>query len=62
MNAPNDLVSAIDAHLAADEKQLRRIVQQEDEVRSAYADLLTRLRREIDASSTVVPGARHLRG
>ncbi len=62
MSDPNHLVSAIDTHLAADEKQLRRIVQQEDEVRSAYSDLLARLRREIDASSTVVPGACHLRG
>jgi hypothetical protein len=59
---PNKLILAIDEQLAQDEIQLRRIVQQDDEVRSAYDELLTRLRREIDATSASIPGACHLRG
>ena len=62
MTDPTALIDAIDEHLAQDEKQLRRIVEQSTAVRSAYENLLERLRREIDASSTSIPGAFHLRG
>jgi hypothetical protein len=55
------MIDAIDAHLAADEAQLRRIVEQTEAVRSAFDDLMARLRREIEASGHS-PEMHRLRG
>jgi len=62
MSHASALIDAIDAHLATDDKQLRRIVRQTQEVLSAFEELLARLRREVEAGSTSTPGAYHLRG
>ena len=53
---------AIDAHLAEDEVQLRRVVEQAAAVRDDFDHLMARLRHEIDASTVSIPGACHLRG
>lgn len=55
-------IRAIDEHLAGDEKQLRRVVDQANAVQRDFEDLIARLRREIDASTGLSPGACHLRG
>ena len=57
-----DLISAIDEHLADDARQLAAVQKQADSVHSGYADLMTRLRLEIDAAAGGNYGARHLRG
>lgn len=56
-----DLIAAINHHLAEDARQLEMVKEQADSVQAAYADLLTRLRLEIDAVSGGTSGARHLR-
>jgi hypothetical protein len=58
----HDLVKAIDEHLADDARQLAALHEQADSVHAAYADLMTRLRLEIEAASGGTCGARHLRG
>lgn len=57
-----DLIAAIDEHLADDARQLAAVQNQADSVHAAYADLMTRLRLEIDAAHGGTCGARHLRG
>lgn len=57
-----DLIAAIDEHLADDARQLAAVQKQADSVHAAYADLMTRLRLEIDAAAGGTCGARHLRG
>ncbi len=57
-----DLVAVIDEHLADDVRQLAAVQAQADSVHAAFADLMTRLRLEIDAASGGTCGARHLRG
>lgn len=60
---PQALVEAIDNVLAHDGEQLQRFQQQADAVQDAYADLLRRLRREIELSkSGGAGGASCLRG
>ena len=58
----HDLINAIDEHLADDARQLAAVQKQADSVHAAYADLMTRLRLEIDAASGGTCGACHLRG
>ena len=58
----HELVKAIDEHLADDARQLAAVQEQGDSVHAAYADLMTRLRLEIEAASGGTCGARHLRG
>jgi hypothetical protein len=57
-----DLIAAIDGHLVDDARQLAVVQKQADSVHTAYADLMTRLRLEIDAAAGGSCGARHLRG
>jgi hypothetical protein len=57
------IIHAIDGQLAADEKQLRQVVEQADSVRHDFDDLIVRLRREIEASAPPsLAGAHRLRG
>jgi hypothetical protein len=58
----HDLISAIDEHLADDARQLAAVQRQADSVHAAYADLMTRLRLEIEAASGGSFGTRHFRG
>ena len=62
INDAHDLVKAIDEHLADDARQLAAVQKQADSVHAAYADLMTRLRLEIEAASGGTCGGRHLRG
>ncbi len=62
VNDARDLIAVINEHLADDARQLDAMQKQVDSVHGAYADLLTRLRLEIDAASGGNSGARHLRG
>lgn len=57
-----ELIKAIDEHLADDARQLVAVQKQADSVHAAYADLMTRLRLEIEAASGGSCGAHHLRG
>jgi hypothetical protein len=58
----HELIKAIDEHLADDARQLAAVQTQADSVHAAYADLMTRLRLEIEAASGGARGAHHLRG
>lgn len=62
INNAHDLIAAIDDHLADDARQLALVRAQADSVREAFADLMTRLRGEVDAARGGSTGARHLRG
>lgn len=57
-----ELIHMLDEQLRGDDEMMARLSQQADEVHTAFDDLLARLRREIDASSSAIPGACHLRG
>ena len=58
----HELIKAIDEHLADDARQLAAVQKQADSVHAAYADLMTRLRLEIEAASGGASGGHHLRG
>jgi hypothetical protein len=57
-----ELIAVIDEHLADDARQLAAVQAQAESVHAAFADLMTRLRLEIDAARGGASGARHLRG
>jgi hypothetical protein len=57
-----ELIAVIDEHLADDARQLAAVQAQAESVHAAFAELMTRLRIEIDAAAGGTCGARHLRG
>lgn len=62
MNDTRELVKAIEAHLAEDERQLAAIQHQADAVAEALDGLMARLRIEIEAAADGRDGAYRLRG
>ena len=57
-----DMNTTSDEQLATDEARLARVTEQADAIRAAYAELMQRLRREMEASFPGPSGAPYLRG
>lgn len=62
MNDAAHLIHDIEQHLAEDKEQLAAYEQQADAVATAYADLMKRIRLEIEIAAGARHAAWHLRG
>ena len=62
MNDAEHLIHDIEQHLAEDKEQLAAYEQQADAVAAAYADLMKRIRLEIETAAGARHAAWHLRG